>query len=102
MAENEKKTQDTEVTASEKETKVAAKKESKPAKAKSDKPSIVSRASAWLRATRAELKKIVWTPKQTVIRNTLLTLVVMAVFGLVIGLLDYAFSSAIVGLSLII
>ena len=102
MAENEKKTQDTEVTASEKETKVAAKKESKPAKAKSDKPSIVSRASAWLRATRAELKKIVWTPKQTVIRNTLLTLVVMAVFGLIIGLLDYAFSSAIVGLSLII
>jgi len=104
MAENEKKTQDTEVTeaASEKETKVAEKKESKPAKVKSDKPSIVSRAAAWFRATRAELKKIVWTPKQAVIRNTLLTLVVMAAFGLVIGLLDYAFSSAIVGLSLII
>ena len=60
MAENEKKTQDTEVTEeSKKETKVAEKKESKPAKAKSDKPSIVSRASAWLRATRAELKGVV-------------------------------------------
>ena len=100
MAENEKKTQDTE--AAEKVTKVAAKAESKPHKAKSDKPSIGTRISTWFRTTRAELKKIVWTPRKTVIRNSILTIVVMAVFGLVIGLLDYAFSSAIVGLSLII
>jgi len=98
MAENEKKTQDAEV----KETAVAEKKAAKPAKAKSDKPSLGSRIAAWFRSTKAELKKVVWTPKKTVIRNTALTLVAMAAFGLVIGLLDYAFSSAIVGLSLII
>jgi len=93
MAENEKKTQD---------TAVEAKAEQKPAKVKSDKPSFASRAAAWLRATKAELKKIVWTPKDDVIRNSLITLVAVAVFGLGIGLLDYVFSSAIVGLSQII
>ena len=96
MAENEKKTQDAAVDA--KETKA----ESKPAKVKSDKPSFGVRASAWLRATKAELKKIVWTSKETVIRNSVITIIAMAVFGLVIGLLDYAFNSAIVGLGQII
>lgn len=95
MAEKEKKTQQTEA-----ETKPA--KADKPAKAKSDKPSFFSRAAAWCRATKAELKKVVWTPKKDVVRNTTLTLVVMAAFGLAIGLLDYVFSSAIVGLSLIL
>ena len=96
MAENEKKTQDTAVEAKE------DKADKKPAKVKSDKPSFTSRAAAWLRATKAELKKIVWTPKDAVIRNSLITLVAVAIFGLGIGLLDYAFSSAIVGLSQII
>ncbi|MBQ4044378.1 MAG: preprotein translocase subunit SecE [Clostridia bacterium] len=93
MAENEKKTQD---------TAVEAKADQKPAKVKSDKPSFAARASAWLRATKAELKKIVWTPKDAVIRNSILAIVAMAIFGLGIGLLDLAFNSAINGLAQII
>ena len=103
MAENEKKTPDEAVTdaAPAPETKPEKKDAAKPAK-KSGKPSVFSRALAWCRTTKAEMKKIVWTPRKTVLRNTILTLVVMAVSGAVIGLLDYVFSSAIVGLSLII
>ncbi len=94
MAENEKKT--TEVSESAKESKKDA------VKVKSDKPSLGSRIAAWCKATKAELKKIVWTPKDVVIKNTVLVLICAAIASAVIGLLDYAFSSAIVGLSQII
>lgn len=93
MADNEKKTPDTAEVKPQKAEKTPAK--------KSDKPSVFARAAAWCRSAKAEMKKVVWTPRDTVIRNSLLTLVVMAVTGAVIGLLDYVFSSAIVGLSLI-
>ena len=63
MAENEKKVPET-AEVSEKETK-AVKKE---AKSKKDKKP--SRVIAWFRTTKAELKKISWTPKKTLIKNT--------------------------------
>ena len=94
MADNEKKTPDTAEAKPQKADKAPAKKSDK-------KPSVFARAAAWCRSAKAEMKKVVWTPRDTVVRNSILTLVVMAVTGAVIGLLDYVFSSAIVGLSLI-
>ena len=84
-----------------KETAVEQKKENKPAE-KKDKPSFISRAGAWFRSTKAELKKIVWTPKDEVIKNTCVTLVGMVAMSAVLGLLDFAFSSAISGLAKLI
>ena len=98
MAENENKTPET---VEAKEAKVA-KAEKKPEKAKDKKPSVFARIGAWFRTTKAELKKIVWTPRKTVLKNTALVLVAMILLGAVIGLLDAAFLSAIEGLSQII
>ncbi len=99
MAENEKKTPETVESA---DVKKAEKTDVKAVKAKKDKPSFFSRAAAWLRTTKAELKKISWTPRKAVLKNTGLVLVAMVLLAAVIGLLDYAFSSGIVGLSRII
>lgn len=96
MADNEKKV------SAETETKDVAKAGVKAAKAKEKKPSLLSRIGAWFRTTKAELKKIAWTPRKTLWKNTLLVLAAMVVLAVVIGLLDYVFSTAIVGLSLII
>ncbi len=92
MAELEKKTAEDSAPEAKKET----------AKPKKDKPSLFSRIAAWFRTTKAELKKIVWPSRETVLRNTALVLVAMVALSAVIGLLDYAFSTAIVGLSMLI
>ena len=94
MAENEKKVPET-VEVSEKETK-AVKKE---AKSKKDKKP--SRVIAWFRTTKAELKKISWTPKKTLVKNTIIALGGMAALGVVIALLDFVFNRAIAALSII-
>jgi preprotein translocase SecE subunit len=94
MAENEKKVPET-AEVSEKETK-AVKKE---AKSKKDKKP--SRVIAWFRTTKAELKKISWTPKKTLIKNTIIALGGMAALGVVIALLDFVFNRAIAALSII-
>jgi len=91
MAENENKTPET---VEAKEEKVA-KADKKAVAVKEKKPSVISRAAGWLRTTKAELKKIVWTPRKTVLKNTALVLVAMVVMGAAIGLLDAAFRSAI-------
>ena len=94
MAENEKKVPET-ADVSAKETK-AVKKDEKTKKEK--KP---SRALAWLRTTKAELKKIAWTPKKTLIKNTTISLIGMIVLGAAIALLDYVFNTAIGALSML-
>jgi preprotein translocase SecE subunit len=94
MAENEKKVPET-AEVSEKETK-AVKKE---AKSKKDKKP--SRVIAWFRTTKAELKKISWTPKKTLIKNTIIALGGTAALGVVIALLDFVFNRAIAALSII-
>ena len=94
MAENEKKVPETAVV-SEKEIKAVK----KDAKSKKDKKP--SRVIAWFRTTKAELKKISWTPKKTLIKNTTIALVGMIALGAVIALLDYVFNTAIGALSLI-
>ena len=98
MAENEKKTTEVAEVKAEKPAKDTKKEVSK----KKDKPSLGSRILAWCRTTKAELKKIVWTPKKTVLKNTAVTLVGAVALSIIIGILDYLFSSAIVGLSLIL
>ncbi|MBQ8746506.1 MAG: preprotein translocase subunit SecE [Clostridia bacterium] len=97
MAENEKKVPVSE----DAETKEVAKAGAKTAKAKEKKPSLFSRIGSWFRTTKAELKKIAWTPRKTLWKNTALVLVAMVVLAVVIGLLDVVFLAAIDGLSAI-
>lgn len=69
---------------------------------KSDKPALRTRMGAWFKAFKSELGKIVWTSPRAVLMNTAMVLVTVAIVAAVIGLLDYVFSTTIVGLSRII
>ena len=86
MAEKEKKAAET--TAAE-----------KPAKKKDDKPSFFQRAVAWLKTVRAECKKVTWASWDSVRQNSIVVIVVSVVSAVCLGILDYAFNSAILGLS---
>ena len=86
MADNEKKTAEN----------AAAE---KPAKKKSDKPSFFQRAGAWLKTVRAECKKITWASWDSVKQNSIVVIITSVAFAVVLGILDYAFNSAILGLS---
>lgn len=104
MADIEKKDIDTTEaeTAAPAENAEAAKAD-KPAKAKkSDKPSVPSRIAAWFRSCKSEMKKIVWASPKTVLHNSVMVIVTIAVVAAVIALLDYVFSAGIVGLNRII
>jgi preprotein translocase subunit SecE len=86
MADKEKKTAET-----------AA--QDKPAKKKDDKPSFFQRAIAWLKTVRAECKKVTWASWESVRQNSIVVIVTTIVFAVFLGILDYAFNSAILGLS---
>ena len=88
MAENEK----IEATASEEPKKA----EKKPAK--KDKPSFIERTKKFWREYKSELKKVVWTTRESTLKNTLIVAVAVIVVGVCIGILDFAFSSGIVAL----
>lgn len=93
MAENEKKTG------------LDTAKETKPTKAekaKSDKPSIWTRLGTWLKAVKSECKKISWASWKSVQSNSIIVIVCVIILSAVIGILDYCFSGAIVGLSRLI
>jgi preprotein translocase subunit SecE len=49
----------------------------------------------FFREYRSELKKVVWYPKNQVIRDTGIVVAALAVCGLVIGLLDLLFTKLI-------
>ena len=83
MAENEKKT----------ELGKSAEKQ------KSDKPSVWQRLTAWFKSLKSECKKIAWASFKSVRSNSVIVLVCVVIIAVVLGLLDYCFSSAIVGLS---
>ena len=61
-------------------------------KAKEKKPSVFKRFAAWLRSVKAELKKIVWASPKSVRSNTIMVLIVLIVFAVVVGALDFVFS----------
>ena len=88
MAENEKKTAP------------EAAKEIKPAKA--DKPSLWSRLTAWFRSVKSECKKVSWASWKTVRSSSVIVIVCVLIISAIIGVLDYCFSGAIVGLSRLI
>ena len=71
----------------------------KPAKKKYDKPSCFKRAIAWLKTVRAECKKVTWANWDSVRQNSIVVIVVSVVSAVCLGILDYAFNSAILGLS---
>lgn len=86
MAENENKT---EIRKSPKEEKPQ----------KKDTPSVWQRIGTWFRSIKSECKKISWASWKSVRSNTIIVLVCVIIFSAVLGLLDYCFSSAIIGLS---
>lgn len=80
-----------------------AEKPAKHAKAnKSDKPSVPSRIAAWFRSCKSEMKKVVWASPKTVLHNSVMVIITIAVVAAAIALLDYVFSAGIVGLNRII
>lgn len=93
MAENEKKTE---------LAKTDAAKPEKAAKAKSDKPSRWAQIKAWFKSLKSECKKINWANWKNVRTNTVVVLVCVIIFSIALGILDYCFSGAIVGLSRLI
>ena len=72
-----------------KKTKAAG--EKKNAK-KSGKPNFFERVGRYFRDTKGEWKRIVWPSKKTVINNTIVVLVVVAITAAVVWGLDAIFS----------
>ena len=96
MAENEKK-----AVATEDEAKaVSQKEEKKPAK--KDKVSLGQKLGKFFREFKSEMKKIVWFSRKQTINSTILVVVSILISSLVISILDYAFSSAIMALGKLI
>ncbi len=73
-----------------------------PKKPKSDKPSFFARAGAWLKTVWAERKKITWASWESVKTNSFVVIVITIITAAALGLLDFLFSHAIIGLSRII
>ena len=77
--------------ASEKEVK-----NEKPAKkAKKNKKPFGEKVKSFFRVYKSELKKITWTPKETVRKNSIVVLVVVAATAAVLGVLDLVFTKGI-------
>ena len=70
-----------------------AKNDKKPAK--KDKPSLAARIGKFFREYKAELKKVTWPSKKDTLRNTVVVAVSVVVVGVVIGLLDVAFTEGL-------
>ena len=84
----------------EKNVKVAAEenKSSKHAaekKAKAKKPNIFKKIGKFFKDTAGEMKKVVWTPKAEVSKNTKLVLATVVVVAVIIAVLDLGSSSLI-------
>ena len=52
----------------------------------------------WLLSYKSELKKIVWSSKNDVKKNTIVVVVAVVALAIVVGLLDFAFNKGIVAL----
>ncbi|MBR2454140.1 MAG: preprotein translocase subunit SecE [Clostridia bacterium] len=64
-------------------------------KLKSNKPTFGQRISKFFRDYGSELKKVTWSPWKDVKTNTLVVLASIAVIGVIIFVLDIAFSEVI-------
>ena len=84
----------------EKEVKVAETTEKqKPAKEKAKKPNAVVRwfkgVVRYFREMKAELKKVTWPSRKTVIRNTIVVILVVLVLGVLIWIFDWLASAVV-------
>ncbi len=78
--------------------KIVSKKEEAAKSAKSDKskkPGIFRRIGKYFRDTKGEFKKIIWPTFPSVVRNTLVTLALCLVFGLLIVGVDAGLTALI-------
>lgn len=77
------------------EKKVSAEKAPEKKAKKAKKPGLFKKIAAFFREYRSELKKVVWYPKDRVIRDTGIVVGALAVCGVVIGVLDLLFTKII-------
>ena len=56
------------------------------------KESIVTRVTKALKATKSELKKVVWPTKTQLVNNTGIVIAAIVVFGIILTVLDLAFT----------
>ena len=70
------------------------KESSKPAekKAKAKKPNLFKRLGKFFKDTAGEMKKVVWTPKAEVFKNTKLVIATVVVVAVIIAVLDFGSS----------
>ena len=62
---------------------------------KNKKPSLLHRIGKYLRDTKGEMNKIIWPTFPSVVRNTLVTLAVCAVLGVLVCVVDFGLSALI-------
>ena len=62
-------------------------------------PEKKNKRKGWFRGFKSEIKKIVWPSWKQVLKNTGVVLVIILVFAVIIGALDFAFGSGIAGLT---
>ncbi len=67
----------------------------KPESVKEKKPSLGKRISAFFKDYKSEFKKITWSSKKDVIRNTAVVLAIVVVAAIVVSVLDVAFSEGL-------
>jgi preprotein translocase subunit SecE len=77
------------------EVQKADKTEKKPAPEKKKKVSLGQKIGKFLRDYKSELKKVVWASKEQTLNNTILVAVAVIISGLLIGILDFAFSTGL-------
>ena len=75
----------------------APQKSSEKKEKKASKHNFFKKVISFFREYRSEMKKIVWYPKNRVLRDTGIVVVALAICGLVIGLLDLLFTKLIIG-----
>lgn len=76
-----------------------AKKAEKPAKkAKSGKPGFFKRIGNFFKEYKSEMKKVVWYPRQEVVRDTGIVVASLTAAGILIGVLDLVFTQIILWL----
>lgn len=51
--------------------------------------------ATWFREMRSELKKVVWPSANQVYKNTLVVLIVCAVFAVITGLMDFVLTTGV-------
>lgn len=61
-------------------------------------PKFKKKVQEFCRNIKSELKKVVWSPARDVKKNTVIVLVFVAIFAIIIGLLDFLFSKGIIAL----